>query len=557
MASEQRRVVAEGWGRTSSGSVFCADSSLRFIYESHNGGCAAPPSAAAITSLAAAAGQQHGGVIKPHQQPLQQSFFMDQLKGANQSYYGGVPGGSVYPVPTPEDKNSGVFPGKRPRESSMDAASATRVDGVDLYEAEIARACTVITKQVPSLPHSFRECSVCLSANAYAQISLCGHTFHSKCFLRWFRMNRSCPLCRGHVDKVQLAPVVSVQDELEAIMAEIDEEPLDVDASKSFVDPLMENPDLIHFLESDFDTDMDMMALDDVNPADMDAHVLGHHHDDMDMDMEDDTPALKQNRAHTFVTPKIEQQQPMMTSAAAPAVAQNPFLAAAASASAPMQFAPSSTMPNYWNVLNQGLSSMPPVMPNPMMNYHAHSHHHHHQSQQRMVHIAPKPDARALQNQLIQPTPSTGDLLNNKSVPSFQQRSTTAHIASPSASASSTPRVVSCRCTGGCRNGRCACVKEGGMCGVSCRCTSCKNPFLMVKAAGADIDALLKDNCFMHNVSKTRDMVQRLQEPVNVPCCNKAIKVIDCVQGYSCSSCARGFDFSWCMNKLLDSEKTP
>jgi len=79
----------------------------------------------------------------------------------------------------------------------------------------------------------------------------------------------------------------------------------------------------------------------------------------------------------------------------------------------------------------------------------------------------------------------------------------------------------------------------------------------MVKAAGADIDALLKDSCFMHNVSKTRDMVVRLQEAVNVPCCNKAVKVIDCVQGYTCTPCQRGFDFSWCMNKLLDSEKTP
>lgn len=91
----------------------------------------------------------------------------------------------------------------------------------------------------------------------------------------------------------------------------------------------------------------------------------------------------------------------------------------------------------------------------------------------------------------------------------------------------------------------------------SCRCTSCKNPFLMVKAAGADIDALLKDDCFMHNVSKTRDMVQRLQEPVAVPCCDSTIKVIDCVQGYTCAPCKRRYDFSWCMNKLLDSERTP
>uniref|UniRef100_K3W9J9 RING-type domain-containing protein n=1 Tax=Globisporangium ultimum (strain ATCC 200006 / CBS 805.95 / DAOM BR144) TaxID=431595 RepID=K3W9J9_GLOUD len=529
----ERRVLAEGWGQQSKGSVFCADSSLRFIYEAHHD--TAP---AAITSLAAS-GTHHQ---LPAQPGKQQSFFMDQLKGTNASmnmYYANARfngNASVYPV---EDKNSGgVFAGKRPRESSMDATVSHRgADGVDLYEAEIARTCTVINRQVPSLPHSFRECSVCLSANAYAQIASCGHTFHSKCFLRWFRMNRSCPLCRGHVDKIQLAPVVSVQDELEAIMAEIDEEPLDVDASKSLVDPLMENPDFISFLESDFDTDMDMVALEDENPA-------GLSHDDVSMEMEDVGATLPQR--HHYVTPKVE---PHVINTSAIAAQPNPFLVVPTPAStpAPMQFAPSSTMPNYWNVLNQGLSYPAPA---PMMNHahHSHNHSHNHQSQQRMVHIAPKPDARALQSQLTQPSvSSTADLLNKTAVPSFQRAA-----VSPAA-----PRVVSCRCTGGCRNGRCACVKEGGMCGVSCRCTSCKNPFLMVKAAGADIDALLKDSCFMHNVSKTRDMVQRLQEPVNVPCCNKAIKVIDCVQGYSCTACHRGFDFSWCMNKLVDSEKTP
>lgn len=541
-------MLAEGWGQQSKGSVFCADSSLRFIYESHHD-APAHPTAAAITSLAASGPQQQlqggsGGVVKQHQQ----NFFMDQLKGANamSAYYNsmGYGGSSVYPMPTVEDK-SGVFAGKRPRESSMDAASnATRVDGVDLYEAEIARACTVITKQVPSLPNSFRECSVCLSANAYAQISLCGHTFHSKCFLRWFRMNRSCPLCRGHVDKIQLAPVVSVQDELEAIMAEIDEEPLDVDATKSFVDPLMENPDFISFLESDFDTDMDMVALDDVNPAGSEQMV---NQDDMDMDMDDAEAPPKLHQSPSSVSPKME---PGVMSAPSAGVHSNSFLAAApVGTPAPMQFAPSSAMPNYWNVLNQGLSYPPPA---PMMNHSQHHHHHHshsHQSQQRMVHIAPKPDARALPSQVTQASVSpTVDMLNKAAVSSFQQRA-----SAPPA----TPRVVSCRCTGGCRNGRCACVKEGGMCGVSCRCTSCKNPFLMVKAAGADIDALLKDSCFMHNVSKTRDMVQRLQEAVTVPCCNNSIKVIDCVQGYSCSACQRGYDFSWCMNKLVDSEKTP
>lgn len=509
----ERRVVADGWG---SGSVFCADSSLRFIYESQqpsSSSSSAHPSAAALSSLSAAS-QLNKQPHHSHSHPTVANSFMDQLKSTS-GYYDAT-------------KSSSVFPGKRPRENSVDG------DGVDHYEADIARACTAINRRVPSLPHSYRECSVCLSENAYAQIALCGHTFHAQCFLRWFRTNRSCPLCRGPVDKMELAPVVTVQDDIEALMAGMDEEPLDMDA-KSLVDPLMGGSDLMSFLDSDFDTDMNMAALDDIPAVDM----LSQDMDMMDMDM-DDAP-LKQDSSSTqsFLAPK---QEPISAFVAPPPPPP----------AAPMQFAPSSTMPNYWNVLNQGLSSIPPALPNPIATnpQHHHSHSHSHTpSQQRMVHIAPKPDASALPSHLAQPSTSTVGLLN-KAAPSFQQR---VLVAPPIAA----PRVVSCRCTGGCRNGRCACVKEGGMCGVSCRCTSCKNPFLMVKAAGADIDALLQDSCFMHNVSKTRDMVQRLQEGVTVPCCSRAIKVIDCVQGFACAPCQRRFDFSWCTNKLVDSEKTP
>ncbi|DAZ98155.1 TPA: hypothetical protein N0F65_005621 [Lagenidium giganteum] len=473
MTQRQQRVLADGWGHQASGSVFCAESSLRYIYESHT----APPHshAAALTSLAAT--NDH---VYPPNKPLH-----------------GPPHGHSH---APPSAHKPTF--LKPHDMNM--APQRDADGVDLHEAEIAKACTAIGRQVPSLPHSFRECSVCLAPNAYAQIAACAHTFHPKCFLRWFRMNKSCALCRGAVDKVQLAPVVSVQDELEAIMAEID----DTDqAAKTgeLVEPLMDNPDsLMSFLDdAAFDDDMDMVPLEAVFDA------------KEDTDMEDVSVPEP-------VLPAPAPAMPMQFPVAAPP--QVPV-----QAPAPMQFAPSSTMPNYWNVINQGMTC-PPVAPPA---YHQPSQPQHN----KMVHIAPKPNV-----QPIQPFQHPHLEMMHKASPSSFQRSTP-------------PRVVSCRCTGGCRNGRCACVKEGGMCGAACRCTSCKNPFLMVKAAGADIDALLKDSCFMHNVSKTRDMAQRMQEPVDVPCCNKTIKVIDCVQGYTC--CQRRFDYSWCTNKLVDHERTP
>lgn len=505
---QQQRVLADGWGQQTSGSVFCADSSLRYIYESNGS-----PSGGAAPALGLSQQQMYNNKSQTYQPHVHSSM-------------GGLKSGM----------NSMTFAGKRPRDYS---GEAVKEDGVDLFEAEIARACTTIRKQSTGMPHSYRECSVCLSANAYAQIAACGHTFHPACFLRWFRLNRSCPLCRGAVDKVQLAQTIVVQDELEAIMAEIDEElPLlpvqgaprpETGDVAALDDPLLAN---LSFLDSDFDTDMELAALDDLaNDVNAQGAFDLQADGDVTMGME------------------LDEISSEVKSEAAPAYPASSF------AAPPPQFQPASTMPNYWNVLNQGMA--PPVMPPapavaPVVAAH----------QQRMVHIAPKPDARSLPQ-----TRSPAATTVRASEPTFQAPAFPVHQprqpshshshppARPSASAP--PRVVSCRCTGGCRNGRCACVKEGGMCGASCRCTSCKNPFLMVKAAGADIDALYKDDCFMHNVSKTRDMVQRLQEPVTVPCCEASIKVIDCVQGYQCTKCRRQFDFSWCMNKLLDSERTP
>ncbi|GMF13434.1 unnamed protein product [Phytophthora lilii] len=511
---QQQRVLADGWGQQATGSVFCADSSLRYIYESHG---RSPP--------------------QPPQQQLAAGLYAKQQPHVYSSM------GKTSATPS---ANSMTFAGKRPRDYSLDNGRDSA--GVDLFEAEVAKACNAIRKQAATLPHSYRECSVCLSANAYAQIASCGHTFHPNCFLRWFRLNRSCPLCRGAVDKVQLAQTIVVQDELEAIMAEIDDDPLQLmardtqpraDADVAALDdPLLANSDqLMSFLESDFDADMELAALDELS-GDVPANgAFG-----LSMKQEPDGDETMGMELDELVDSEEKQE-----------VMQTPSYAAPTNFApvAPQQFPPASAMPNYWNVLNQGLAppimppapAVPPVVPN----------------HQRMVHIAPKPDARTMQHARSPAATAvrTTEPAFKMPVPQAPQQTHSHHHHVVRASAPVAPRVVSCRCTGGCRNGRCACVKEGGMCGASCRCTSCKNPFLMVKAAGADIDALFKDDCFMHNVSKTRDMVQRLQEPVAVPCCESTIKVVDCVQGYTCEPCKRRYDFSWCMNKLLDSERTP
>ncbi|CAI5714746.1 hypothetical protein KXD40_008085 [Peronospora effusa] len=310
------------------------------------------------------------------------------------------------------------------------------------------------------------------------------------------------------------------------MMAELEDESMPLVGEKQSEMDLMElegspllpsSDQLMSFLETDFETDMELMALDNLsNDVDTSGAL---------------ELILKQEAADGEENQNMEMEELVDTGYKHEVLAMNTQTYMEFTPVTP-SFAPASAMPNYWNVLNQGMapSIVPPAPAVPP---------------QRMVHIAPKPEEQ--QSLPVWTTEETSKMQVSQQIHNHPVHAST-HVAL---------RVVSCRCTGGCRNGRCACVKEGGMCGASCRCTSCKNPFLMVKAAGADIDALLKDDCFMHNVSKTRDMVQRLQEAVAVPCCEGTIKVVDCVQGYTCEPCKRRYDFSWCMNKLLASERTP
>lgn len=474
-----QRVLADGWGQQSSGSVFCADSSLRYIYER-------PP------------------------RPSQQSS--DRIKTTTGSH---VDRGKNH------FSNDTLFAGQHCQNESIN--SQRLYEGVDVFEAAIARACTRIRKEAASRPHSYRECSVCLSTNAYARIALCGHTFHPHCFLRWFRLNRSCPLCRGAVDKLELAQPIAVEDEFEALMAEIDHEPLDLVAQQGLrqeggsEEPVVANSeDLMSFLESDFDTDMAFEALDELSASGTTTGFEQETDGDEEMDGASDEVVEigGKHESQSYVMP-LSQHYP-----------------------------PASTVPNYWHVLNQGIASciMPPAPAIPLFV----------PIHQKMVHIAPKPETRTEHQQVR----LISDEMTKESFAPNVLQQTPLHQHTNRA-ASSLTRVVSCRCTGGCRNGRCACVKEGGMCGTSCRCTSCKNPFLTVKATGANIEALFKDICFMHNVSKTRDMKRRLEEAVIVPCCEVTIKVVNCVHGFKCKPCNRNYAFSWCTGKLVDSERTP
>lgn len=120
---------------------------------------------------------------------------------------------------------------------------------------------------------------------------------------------------------------------------------------------------------------------------------------------------------------------------------------------------------------------------------------------------------------------------------------------------------VRCKCTGKCRNARCACVKAGLVCGAQCKCVSCANPFVPMVREGIDITLMVRDICLMQYLSKIKDMQELLDSTVSYECCEGGggvVQVKHTVEnGFACPHCGAHFTYSWCNNRLCPDAKKP
>ncbi|CAK4716732.1 unnamed protein product [Aphanomyces euteiches] len=123
-----------------------------------------------------------------------------------------------------------------------------------------------------------------------------------------------------------------------------------------------------------------------------------------------------------------------------------------------------------------------------------------------------------------------------------------------------------CKCTGKCRNARCACVKAGQLCGAECKCTNCSNPFAPMQALGIDPTKMVTDKCLMQNLSRIKDMQEVLNSSVDVECsCGAPVTSFLVYQTLlhpqiqpdksfqfpiQCPACPNTFQYSWCTGKL-------
>lgn len=118
--------------------------------------------------------------------------------------------------------------------------------------------------------------------------------------------------------------------------------------------------------------------------------------------------------------------------------------------------------------------------------------------------------------------------------------------------------AIRCKCTGKCRNARCACVKAGFVCGVHCKCVSCANPFVPMESEGIDIQKMVHDVCLMQFLSKVKDMQELLDSTVPYECCNGEVQVKKTIEnGFSCPTCQTHYTYSWCSNRLCNDQKKP
>nr|CCA25983.1 conserved hypothetical protein [Albugo laibachii Nc14] len=377
------------------------------------------------------------------------------------------------------------------------------LDSVDYVMADMVKSCKWISERSKGFKCT-SECVACLQEGALLEIRPCGHPLHPDCFLRWYRLNRSCPLCRGPAEKIE---AVQGQDTFQESVMEVD---LDARFSElipdaGLVDRAIPEKESLEMKKDDF-----ISFLDTADNVTWTEDVL----------MEDQNEEMSSSISDPTLLKSVETLQLLFPSSDESLKDDASF--------ATCDYPPTTTIPNYWHVLSEDFGRS-----------------------NRSGGIGGVNTSSMVKSR-------TGhDLSTLYPLGSSDRRE----------DALEKNKVVSCRCSGGCRNGRCACVRENGMCTPACRCTSCQNPFSIVKAAGANMDILKNDSCFMQNACKGRVMKYRLQELLTLACCKRQISVMECLHGYTCMDCTSLFapnnkleyhyTFSWCTNKLLQAVKTP
>lgn len=111
-------------------------------------------------------------------------------------------------------------------------------------------------------------------------------------------------------------------------------------------------------------------------------------------------------------------------------------------------------------------------------------------------------------------------------------------------------KTVSCQCTSGCVNRRCACLKNGEPCGEGCRCKECRNPL-----NGVDVESL--SVCAIQNIERYKALSEDdLESTYGLPCECEKVPLRLLIGEYSCSECGEEYWYSFCWDQVVQDSCT-
>lgn len=111
-------------------------------------------------------------------------------------------------------------------------------------------------------------------------------------------------------------------------------------------------------------------------------------------------------------------------------------------------------------------------------------------------------------------------------------------------------KTVHCKCKTGCRNRRCACLRNNEPCDDACGCTDCRNPL-----NGMDVDAL--SICAIQNIQEVKDLTKKeLEKKHELPCGCEKVPLKYLLGEYTCSKCNEDFWYSFCWNEIVQDSHT-
>jgi hypothetical protein len=96
-----------------------------------------------------------------------------------------------------------------------------------------------------------------------------------------------------------------------------------------------------------------------------------------------------------------------------------------------------------------------------------------------------------------------------------------------------------CKCKTGCVNNRCNCIKEGRMCGDTCKCKDCEN--------NVELSA-----CALGHLKEVKKLTEEeSKKEYEINCCGRSVPLKLLLKNYNCPECYSAYYYSFCFDDAM------